>query len=50
MRFLKEALAARSTLAPAAALPVAFADPLCVCEQEESGAGAAVASVAVELD
>ena len=43
VQFLKTALAARTSFAPAQALPAAFADPLCVCEEEEPAAGVVAA-------
>jgi carboxymethylenebutenolidase len=44
VQFLKEALSGEMSLAPSQALPAAFVDPLCVCEEEEWSAGVAAAA------
>jgi carboxymethylenebutenolidase len=44
VQFLKAALSSGLSLTPAQAIPAAFADPLCVCDEEDLAAEVAVAS------
>jgi carboxymethylenebutenolidase len=44
VQFLKAALSGGLSLAPAQALPVAYVDPLCVCDEEDLAAEVAVVS------